>query len=105
MASELPTVLDGDTLTPDLLNRAQGGDTGNVTTDASGDVIVTYPVPFLLTPMVIATRLTTANTQKDIHVVTRSKTTATLRFTSQNTVQQNVANVQAHWMAFGPIAP
>lgn len=101
----LPAVLDGDTITPQLLNRIQAGDTGLVTTDGSGDYTVTYPEPFAETPVVMGTRLTTANTQKDVHVTTRGKTSCTFRFTSNDTVQTNQTNVQVHWMAFGVVAP
>jgi hypothetical protein len=109
----------GDVLTANQMNQSVQTTTaastdqawvvqsGNVTqtTDANGDITVTFPTAFAANPHVVATRRSTNAAARLCHIVSVSTTQVVVRnFDETGTAQANITSVSFFYLAFGQIA-
>lgn len=97
-------VVDLDVIDSTIFNRLQVGSTGAVTTDANGDIFVTFPLPYTAKPAIVGTRKTTGSSQYACHVSATSTTGCTFTITDDDALQISTGSVVVHWAAMGELA-
>lgn len=95
------TIADGDDLT-DSINRLQAVIV-SATSDANGDVSVTFPNAYASAPIVVATRKTTSNNQCSIHIHSITATTCKFTITNNNALRISLSS-NFGYFAMGDLA-